>query len=201
MEYKKNQGYTLIELIVVIGMMLSITAVMVLNGADSRRLANLENAARQLESALMEAQAYGNSGRAFPPGESDPEDFDKGYGVFLSTNDDPDKVFIYGGRGDLNSDDAYEGDERRFINKDYYADGGQRFETIQLEGAVEVSAMKGVSSNQSAKELHVLFKRGEPKVHIYSQNQEDFSDFTITLKSGVFEKKVVIHDTGLIYIE
>jgi type II secretory pathway pseudopilin PulG len=198
MEIKKIQGYTLIELIIVVGMMLGLTAVMVLNGTDSRHLANLESAARQLEATLSQAQAYGNSGRAFPPGESDPEDFDKGYGVFLTKNGDT--VFMYGGQGDLNSDDSYEGDERRFINQSPYP-GGQEYEAVKLEGSVVISEMRGNASSQNANEAHILFKRGEPIVHIYSNNQEDFSDLAITLESGGFEKKVMVYDTGLIYEE
>jgi type II secretory pathway pseudopilin PulG len=201
MDLKKIQGYTLIELIAVIAMLMGLTAVMVLNGADSRHLSNLENGARQLESALSKAQAYGNSGRAFPPGTNDPKNFDAGYGVFISPNDNK-KIIIYGGLGDLDND-GFEVDEDILSNTNHYTAGGQVYETITLEGSVVIDRVKGKSPASAAPQgLSVLFRRGPQPVYMYRHsNNDNFKGCEITLESGGFKKTIHVFSSGLIYIE
>lgn len=200
MEIKKIQGYTLIELIIVIGLLAGLSTVMVLNGSDARSLAHLENASRQLESALTEAQSYGNSGLAFPPGESDAEDFDKGYGVHVTPTDNK-KIYVYGGLGDLDGD-GFEADEEKLSDFNHYTAGGQVYEVIQLEGSVVIDQVRGLEPPvaNSPNGGHVLFRRGQLIASAFTPNR-DMNGLEITLKSGAFTKKVYVYSTGLIYID
>jgi len=188
--FRKN-GYTLIELLVVIALLAGLSAVLLLNGAESRNLVQLQTSAQQLESALTQAQAYGNSGRAFPAGT---DKFDSGFGVFVTTAS-PKNIRIYGGLGDTSPSNGLieEGEEK-------YTVATQNFELIQLGGDVQIGGIRGISPNANASEGHVLFRRGESEAHIYTNNQTP-DGLRITLASGSASIDVVINKAGLIYID
>ncbi|HCC05067.1 TPA: hypothetical protein DEP58_02050 [Patescibacteria group bacterium] len=186
----RENGYTLIELLVVIALLAGLSAVLLLNGAESRNLVQLQTSAQQLESALTQAQAYGNSGRAFPAGT---DKFDSGFGVFVTTAS-PKNIRIYGGLGDANASGTFdEGEEK-------YTVATQNFELIKLGGNVEIGGIRGISPNANASEGHVLFRRGEAEAHIYTNNQTP-DGLRITLASGSASIDVVINKAGLIYID
>lgn len=193
--YIKEKGYTLIELIVVVALLLGLTTVMVLNGTGSRRVVHLNNAALQLESALTKAQALGHSGQAFPPGDASTEAFDRGYGVYLER--DSGQVIIYGGQGDASA-----AEER-------YSNASQNFEVFTFSGGVQVSNIAFSDPPPTTQRLHVLFRRGETEAHIHGHPVappfNNRNSVTITLSTGsgaqTISKRVIINKTGLIYID
>ena len=186
----RENGYTLIELLVVIALLAGLGSILLLNGAESRNLVQLQTATQQLESALTQAQAFGNSGRAFPVGT---DNFDSGFGIFVTTAS-PKNIRIYGGLGDTDASGTFDEDEEK------YTVAAQSFELILLGGNVEINRIRGVSPNANASEGHVLFRRGEPEAHVYTQNQTP-DGLVITLASGTASIDVVINKTGLFYID
>jgi len=203
MTMQKQQGYTLLELIIVIGLMGLLVSVMLINGVDSRRIQQLENAARQLESAVAEAQAYGNSGKAYPEGGTDPEDFNRGYGVYVATAETDDankKIIIYGGDGDANNDGSV------VLSEEVYDAISQQYEMINLTGSVYVKYIRNINpagnivmaDNPSG---GVLFRRGRTSAGVYTDGVAAIHGIQITLGAGSFEKKIRIYPTGLTYIE
>jgi prepilin-type N-terminal cleavage/methylation domain-containing protein len=193
----RKKGYTMMELLVVIALITGLSTVIVLNGTDSRSLTKVTVAAAQLESALLEAQAFGRSGRAYPPGDSDPKAFDRGYGVYIEENQT--SVVIYGGSGDLDIPlDGVQPDEELY-------DSARSYETVDLNG-VKVKEMKSSSipgAGVRPKEAHLLFRRGEEEAQLQSKVPpfQNLNDFTITLEANGMIKKVVVNSAGLIYIE
>lgn len=190
----KEKGYTLIELVVVIGLISLLSTVIILNGAESRNLIQLQTAAQQLESVLTQAQAYGNSGRAYPAGTTN---YDSGYGVFVTTDSGSEKnILMYGGLGDTSpADGTIDEDEEK-----YDTGQSQEFETITLGGNVEIGKITAVAPNANTSEGHILFRRGEEQVHLYSKNQSP-EELIITLSSGSATIDVHVYETGLVYID
>jgi len=186
-----ENGYTLIELLVVIALLAGLGSILLINGSESRNLAQLQTAAQQFESALTQAQAFGNSGRAFPAGS---DKFDSGFGVFVTTAS-PKIIRIYGGLGDTSPADGVinEAEEK-------YTIAAQSFEVIQLGGSVEVDNIRGVTPNANSSEGHVLFRRGEAEASVYTQNQSP-NGLIITLASEGASIDIVINKTGLFYID
>lgn len=187
----RENGYTLIELLVVIALLAGLSSVVLINNSEARNQAQLQTAAKQLESALTQAQAYGNSGRASKSG-----DFDAGYGVFLTTASGKDDVIrIYEGLGDIDGDGIDEDEEK------FSAPATQTFEVIQLGGNVVIGEMRKTNpGNGIAHEAHILFRRGEAEAHLYSHNQS-VNELKITLASGTATIDIFINKTGLFYID
>lgn len=198
---KGQRGFTLLELIVTIGLLVGLSSVIVLNSVGSREQIKLSNSAKILEVALTEAQAYGSSGKAFPEGDTSPEAFDRGYGVYVSKN--ASEIIIYGGPGDLDGDGTFDPEEGMF-------DGNEDnvYERIYLEGGVKVVDIDG--SNAHA--VHILFKRGDSRAHIRKENPEQPDD-EVTFRLSLGEDpeseiisvgaaiEVIVNKTGLIYVK
>ena len=189
-KYKNSSGYTLVELLVVIAITVGLAVSMIVNRTGSRNSAYLNSAVRQLESALIQAQSYGNSGRVFPTDAptTDLNRFDKGYGVFVS-NANPNRVIIYGGMGELHNNDIITSDEVK-----YYTGQNQEFEIIQFEGGVSVSVSSG-------NEAHVLYRRGVNNAIMYGEGGSTPAEITFTLSLGGARIDVVVNKAGLIYVD
>ncbi len=194
------KGYTLLELIVVIAMLTSVGTVMLLNGADSRRIARLEGATRQFQSALNQVQSYGSSGKSFPPGSVNTGDFDKGYGVYVTTDTADSankKIILYGGKGGANT-----GAEERYTDPTT-----QVFETLTFEGGVYVSgiALSTATSTLNLTQGHVLFRRGVSGARVYQADNTLLPGLMVRLAIGsggdVITRDVYIYSTGLFYVE
>jgi type II secretory pathway pseudopilin PulG len=191
MNTSKNKAFTLIELVVVCALLTGLTTVLLINSGNSKDLKNVEAAARQLESAYMQAQAFGNSGKAFPQASAN---FDRGYGVYVE--DGSDTIVIYGGQGDINGINGTEASEERWsgVQADVY-------ENIQLYGGVTVIDIDATNPNRD--KGYVLFRRGEGEAHIHADKggtAHNFNDdMTVTLEAGSFQKRVLINKYGLVY--
>lgn len=192
MKKSNHFGYTFIELVVVIALLMGLTTVVLLNSSESRNVTKLNNAVRELEGALLEAQALGNSGRAFPPGDSSDVAFDKGYGVFVDKN--ASSVIIYGGQGP-GGDAFIDPSEEMYIS-------GQDYETVHFTGEAIISNIEP-STGTNASEAHILYRRGTMEAHLHSvsPNQFNLNMLTITLERNGVEKDVVVTKTGLIYVD
>lgn len=191
MVVRKERGYTLVELLLVIGLMGLLSTLMILNGSEARNQAQLQTAAQALESALTQAQSYGNSGRAF---SNATDKFDRGYGVYLTEGSN--KIIIYGGQGD-GGDGTYSASEEKYT-------AANVSETITLSGGVTIDDISWTSGPPSAiHELHVLFRRGQSEAHIHGNNagQVNMPGAKITLKTGSSIIDVYVYKTGLIHID
>ena len=85
---EKKSGFTLIELIVSIGIMIIITSVILANYTTFNKRIKLEGATQEIASIIRQAQAYGLSSKLSPSPVS------TAYGVHFDTSY-PDSVTIF----------------------------------------------------------------------------------------------------------
>jgi prepilin-type N-terminal cleavage/methylation domain-containing protein len=78
-----TEGFTLIELMVSIGIIGLITTIVVFNQSDLSDQISLTNTASEIELQLREVQAYGISVREFRPGS---DEFSQAYGIDINLN-------------------------------------------------------------------------------------------------------------------
>jgi type II secretory pathway pseudopilin PulG len=180
MKINDEKGYTLMELLVVIFLLISLSTVILLSNNGSKDVAKVNAAARKLEAVLTEAQSYGNSGKACPPGSNN---FDNGYGVFVSTTI-PDRIIVYCGNGNGTA-----------MGERYSPGVSTVVETVYFDAGVKVT--NAGTGNQT----HVYFKRGMNGAHLYDNGTTQQASRTVTLGKGVISAKVTVNKTGLIYIE
>lgn len=81
-EKKYSNGFTLMEMIVSIGIMLAIISITFYNQSKYSNGVALKNAANEMSLAIRQAQVYGISVKEFTPGSND---FTPAYGISLNT--------------------------------------------------------------------------------------------------------------------
>ena len=131
----KARGFTLIEVVVVIGVMAIISSLMLANFPRFNKQISVEREASKLALSLRKAQSYALAVREFNPAFNDdpfcvspPVKF-PGYGIFFKISD-PARYFNY---GDVNCDK-------------YYGDPmiEEAVEIINIEGNVKFFKIKGL---------------------------------------------------------
>jgi prepilin-type N-terminal cleavage/methylation domain-containing protein len=194
---RQTRGFTLIELIVVIGLIATLTGFFVMGSVSSRNATNLDLAVREVESLLLQVQAWGQEGRAASDDVTDPNRFDYGFGVFFDEAD-PQRLVVYTGDG-TGTDPSDE-------NENVYEAAGERtlaeqfVQEYQLTGGVVVDDVRTSTGNTAR--LHVHFRRGDRGAHLHDENASSFETWvTITLEVGGMERTIRAYNTGLIYVE
>jgi hypothetical protein len=122
---------------------------------------------------------------------TDPERFDRGYGVFLKTGTST--VVLYGGNGTTVDDGRYVSDN---------ALDTIRLENSQVTGLCVKSSSDTDCANEPG-ELHVLFRRGQVDVDIFGDSGDStlYAFASATIEAGTYQKTVVMWSTGLVYTE
>ncbi len=219
---KKNQsGFTLIELIVVIGIFTVITAVAFIDQGQLNSSVLLTNTAYETALSVREAQVYGLGVRK---NEVDiGSGYDGEYGVYFDI-ETPRKIILYSNNPndptgslynsgiDFESGDTYDFNEERYI----YEFTNQRGNKIQALcfGDLDTAAQTNpedkactTSSNFSRDSLHITFKRPEPRANFYVP-PTDLSGLSYgpayIVVSTADEKNckvIVVHKTGQVQIE
>ena len=106
LHYRKNKGFTVVELIVSITIVSIILTVVILNQSTYTDSLALTNLADEISSTVSQAQAYGIGVKEFSPGSSD---FSAAYGLAFSLlASGSNSAYIY--FADRNGDDIYGGD-------------------------------------------------------------------------------------------
>jgi prepilin-type N-terminal cleavage/methylation domain-containing protein len=183
---RSSRGFTLLELVLVVALFASLAGLFSMNAMGARDQAKLDTSVRELQSFLREAQTLGRTGRAYGL-ETDPDRYDKGYGVYLK--DDDTKAVLYGGAG---TDDATANDNRHNV--------ANEVRTLVLQPGVTISEVLVDGTLQS--EAHVHFRRGLLGANIHVDSPDDHYDVaTTTLSIGSFKKSVVVNKVGLIYVQ
>lgn len=194
----KVKGFTLIEVVVVIGVMAIISSLMLANFPRFNKQISVEREASKLALSLRKAQSYALAVREFSPAFNDdpfctnpPVKF-PGYGLFFKASD-PTHYFIY---GDVNCSKDY---ENTLLE--------EAVEIINIEGNIKVFSIKGYNAAACGggcdlDELSILYVRPGPTILIKS-NGIDYSFTEIYLRSsdGAVSKKIVARSTGQVSIE
>jgi prepilin-type N-terminal cleavage/methylation domain-containing protein len=94
----RSQGFTLIEVLVVVTIMSVLSAVVMWNYRSALNTESAVSGARELRSTIREAQLWSNSSRPFPVDapDTDPDRYRRGFGVYVTLTD-AQSVVLYGG--------------------------------------------------------------------------------------------------------
>lgn len=195
---KAHRGFTLIELVVVVGVMAVVSSLLLANFPRFSKQIAVEREAGKLALALRKAQSLALAVREFNPAFNDdpfcanpPVRF-PGYGVFLDISDSA-HYLIY---GDASCSKYYESSPSE-----------EAVETALLDGKIYLSSIKGYdagvcSGGCDLGELSVLYVRPGPAIWIRSEGVDyNYAEIVLSSSDGTVTKKVVARFTGQVSIE
>lgn len=192
------KGFTLIEVVVVIGVMAIISSLMLANFPRFNKQIGVGKEASKLALSLRKAQSYALAVREFnsafnddPFCENPPVKF-PGYGLFFKTLDSA-HYFIY---GDVNCSKYYESFSIE-----------ETVEIVNIENNMKTSTIKGYnaaicSGGCDLAELSILYLRPGPTTLIKGDGADyNFVEIYLSSADGTVSKKVVVKSTGQVSIE
>lgn len=172
--YKKNKGFSLVELVVSVAIFTIITSLILAKHSDFSSKLILENLAYDIALSIRKAQVFGLSVREFVGGSSE---FDIGYGVHFDSADNTSYIFF----ADRDKNKAYDG-------------ATEIVETFTLRRGNVISKFCGILSTGAEKcsdsditFLDIVFERPNPEAIIKSNlpgNAYDSARITVSSPSG-----------------
>lgn len=156
---RTQRGFTLIELIVVVGILVVISGIILANYSKFGGTMLLRNLAYDIALSIRQAQVYGISARSFLGAE-----FAVGHGVYVSFAEGNNQFFLY---TDVDG------------NNFFTSAGTEWVETYGIGRGFTIDALciptGPTTENCTATELDVLFKRPEPDAIIRASLGSGFS--------------------------
>lgn len=186
-----KNGFTLVELIVVVGIFLVVTSITVLSQRSFDNSILIDNLAYEIALAVREAQVYGVSTRGIA------EDFSSSYGVHFDMNE-PNSFVLFGDRDLIGSYDGI---------------GVQDIEFFSLGSSGEITAVCGIDGGlrqcDGITGVDISFIRPNPEPAFFFYNNSgnvdeglEYSGALIELTSpGGRAKSVQVGVTGQIVVE
>lgn len=200
---KKNQkGFSLPELIIVIGIFIIISTIAMFNQGKLSSSVLLTNMAYEVGLAIREAQTYGIGVRSEDAGTN----FTGQYGAYFNTSTETTKrqviVFADGSVPGLPANFVYDPGEEKYIYE-FENRRGNRISALCVGDLGGAACQNGVNSEGS---LSVLFKRPNPSALIspVSVGQPVRSDRVYIVVSSLDDndcRAVVVEPTGQIRVE
>lgn len=181
---KKNSGFTLVELMVTITVMLIITSISIFNYSEFNSATVTNTLAYDIALAIRQAQSYGVAVRA----EDQDEDFDAAYGVHFGNNESTFSLFT-----DPNIGNGLDYDASNVL-QDYTLQAGSKIKSVCV---VESTQCKDYST------IDIFFKRPDPESRInYGAIEEASVEVRITVSNntGTLERKITVYPTGQIAV-
>lgn len=186
----KNKGFTLVEMIISVGIFTVMSAIILANYPEFRSRSALDNLTAQIATVYREAQIYGISVR-----EEGDDDFSIGYGVHIDRvlNEteliifaDKDKDFIFS-----NEDDA--------VLETFRLTGGEKITKLCIPScALETESEDEVDS------LTTVFVRPNPDAYFSIRDTPEPSASSISIevsnRSGSYVRNVEVFTTGQISV-
>lgn len=174
--FVKKNGFTLIELIVVIGIVALLTVLILPNYGQGREQFALQRSAHKLAQDLRQAQEMAMSAKKFhdliPPG---------GYGIYFDKTNLPQSYILF---ADCDGDKEYD------LTGNPCNGYSEKVSEQELEKKVKIK-------NLTASPLNIVFTPPDPEVFI----NQTFSLGVITLTNDGQTKTVTVNKAGLISIE
>ena len=199
---KRFSGFTLIEVIVVIGIMAVMSAIVLANFPRFQRGAVVEREVAKLALAMRKAQSYSLGVREFNPAPAFNDDpfcvkipvrF-PGYGVYLAMSS-PTVYTIFGDATCSKKYDTFPVDET--------------VENITIENKAKLASLKGFnvgicSSGCALDEVLVFYLRPGPSIFLTDAdgiNSYDYFEISLASSDGSVAKTAVVRSTGQISIK
>lgn len=198
MSSRFNQGFTILELMVSVGIMVVISTVIVANQSTYSSGASLKNVANDLGLSLRQAQVYGISVKEFNPGSSI---FNTGYGIAFNLSASPvgdDKSFIFFADRDVDGQydstwDCPLGGASECVDKTTIPAGNYIYDICVIEPGGE---------NCDVTRLEISFIRPAIEAKIYYDGLTGVRGARIELRSAEGKSNsVVIYTTGQVSIQ
>ncbi len=190
----KKEGFTLIELIVVVSILVGLATMISINSTTARKQSSLSRGVSVVKSNLVYTQSIGMNGKPFPENStfSQSENFDRGYGIHFVK--DGTSIIIYGGKGDVDGSGDIDSDEETYSTSNNY-------KIINLPGRVKIDSIRITNPgiNVQKNNVDILFRRGSSQAHIHGPGFTNAGTVKITLKNGSFIGCITVNKTGLIY--
>ncbi len=201
-----NKGFTLIELMMSVAIMMLVSAVVIYNHQKFNDNLEITNLAYTVALSLRQAQVYGMSVQGLIEGDSEEERFGVAYGVHFDMDHPTSYIFF----ADTNHDGRYGGDED---NCSAGSSGGDLcLEKVTIGrgnqlGALCENSTAGTSCYSTNRAIDVTYKRPEPDGNFKSSlsngtpNSVVISDVIVRIVSpGGRSKDISAYTTGQIAI-
>ena len=182
----KNLGFTLVELLVVVGIMVVITAMILARYSQFNGVVLLRNLAFDVGLSIREAQVYSISGKGGTGGAA------TRFGLY-ATISTPNQYFVF---QDSNNNTAYDSGEavQTFTMRSGYA--------VQSMCATRTDSVERCTSTGDFTSLTITFIRPDPDATIKTGLSETYTKATITLVSpSGATRYVIITNTGQISVQ
>jgi len=185
--FKKNDGFTLLELIVSISIFVIVSTVVLANYSKYSGRVSIENLAHEIAISIRQAQVFGQNIREFGAGSNQ----FPSYGVHFDSTNKNSFVFF----ADVNGNKKYD-------SPDCVSVGTECIERFIIQTGSSISDLCGdtVCSRDS---LDVTFTRPDPDAYILSNgagSPHSTGDIVVTTNKGE-SKKVVVSAVGQISIK
>lgn len=155
-------GFTLIELIVVIGIFSLIMAVALWNQKELSNNILITNLAYEIALAVRETQAYGIGVRTSPTSSPTSTDFQKPFGLHVDLTNGNEKQWVL--FQDQNNDSIYQAGETFAIYK-FQNQNGNRITALCLNHPITTPCIRSASLGSSFVKLDILFRRPNPEAY------------------------------------
>ena len=180
-------GFTLVELLVSIGIFMLITTMAVMNHAQFNSSVLLTNLAYEVGLSIRQAQVYGITVK-----QTDAAKFESGYGIHFDL-DDPKTYILF---------EDFKSSASAIEASHTYDVGDSDIETFRIQKGNRVSGIYIDGDTDSRAEVDITFIRPNPDAYIkYSGDSGLHNKAEICLKSPQgTARKVIVENTGQISV-
>jgi prepilin-type N-terminal cleavage/methylation domain-containing protein len=189
---KNTSGFTLVELLVSIGIFAFITALVMFRHNQFNGSILLTNLAYDIALTIRQAQSYGLNVRGAESNSGN--QFSSGFGVNFSMGNNKSFVFF----SDRNGNKSYEPSDT--IISTYSIKKGNKIKSICAgSGPSNCTSPNGNGQNG----LDIIFVRPNPEAIIKKNGNagNDYAEIVVESPDGVTTQKIVVRKTGQISIE
>lgn len=192
--YSKSNGFSLIELLVVVGILVMITTLTLVNYSSFNSSTALGSLAYDIALSIRQAQVFGLAVREYEEGAG-PDRFDTGYGAHFDIDSSENKRYILF----ADTDRQFDYDGATEIDEIFTIGRGNYISDICVTGSsnVEKCSADGVAK------LNIIFDRPDPEAIIkINDAPEKYGSARIIVSSRLGNERVIrVYNTGQIAIE
>jgi prepilin-type N-terminal cleavage/methylation domain-containing protein len=199
MKHISQKGFTLVEMVAVLGIFTLMTSIVLFNYTKFRSDTILTNMAYEVALSIREAQVYGVSARGVTVNGD--TDFSRAYGIYFPAINTP-QYILFADSNDSTPD-------FKFTGSDCINDGGDTCVLpYTMQRNIQITALDFVESANGScddtERLSILFKRPNPEP-VISKDDEDGdrtiskAQITITAPDGA-QRFVVIYNNGQVAV-
>jgi Tfp pilus assembly protein FimT len=199
-----KRAFTIVELIVVVGIFTLIMTVALWNQKDLSNSVLITNLAYEVALAVREAQAYGIGVRA-DTGANTTDDFQGGFGIYANLSNTQQLILF----NDKNGNQQYDADpvlSETFIVYNFQNQRGNRMTAIcAAHTPLSTHGPCTPTSGTGTQEVNIMFKRPNPEATFYAAGSPPVIKgpvfIVLNTPSGNNCRAVVVETTGQIHIE